>query len=254
MDFCTLKAAALWVLVLLFLSLTSSDVAANELCVVPLESSPCPCNTAHCHTFDYYLNNSDNYFVSNTTFLFLPGCHTVYSVYDGHGVSGMNFKGSDATLLILSYNSTDYWFSLQKSAFVSFSGLTVRTNSSFTFLIAFTNVYSVEMTNIEIESSNCTNTLYFRDSEGSFHLQNLTISVMYYNGNFPYMAWFEFISGHINISGSKFNYLGQPLDVGAIEIESISNVTVSIVDTEIYKAQVWFDVHDGYNVFLLDKV
>ena len=253
MDFCTLKAAALWVLVLLFLSLTSSDVAANELCVVPFESSPCPCNAAHCHTFDYYLNNSDNYFVSNTTFLFLPGCHTVYSVYDGHGVSGMNFKGCNATLLILSYNSTDSWFSLQDSAFVSFSGLTVRTSSSFYNLIAFTNVSSVEITNTEIESSNCTNTLYFSDSEGSSHLQNLTISVIYYNGSFPYMASFENIRGHINISGSKFNYSGQPLDVIAIQIESSSNVTVSIVDTEIYKAQVWFYVDDD-NVFLMDNV
>ena len=252
MDFRTFKAAAFWVLVLLLLSLTSSDVAANELCVVPLESSPCQCNTAHCHTFDYYLNNSNVSFVSNTTFLFLAGNHTVYSVYDGCDVSGMKFKGCNATLLILSYISTDSWFSLHNSSFVSFSGLTVRTNSSFTNLISFINVSSVEMTDIEIESSNCSNTLYFSESEGYFHLQNLTISVIYYNGSFPSLAWFDTI-GQIYISGSKFNYLGQPLDVQAIGIESKSNVTVSIVDTEIYKAQVWFDVDDD-NVFLMDNV
>ena len=52
-----------------------SERERKELYVLPLDGR-CPVNLT-CHLLSEYIKNSDDYFISNTTFYFLPGTHSV---------------------------------------------------------------------------------------------------------------------------------------------------------------------------------
>ena len=159
---------------LVVVSIPLSSGVATELCIVPSDLSSCPCNTS-CHTFDYYLSDSETFFVDNTTFLFLPGVHEVHGLYNGFGVSGMNFTGNNASLIILTDSSlTASWFSLTNSNSVSFSGLAVSTCASLYTLFSLTNIGNVEMTNMVMES-NCTTSIFLTESTGYFKFHNVVI-------------------------------------------------------------------------------
>ena len=246
------------VLVVLLPSLSLSDGGATEMCVIPFDLYPCPCNTS-CHTFDYYLNHSEVFFVSNTTFLFLPGVHQVNGLFDGVGVSDLSFIGNNATLLILT-ETPGSWFSLENSTFVAFSGLSMNANFSLT-LISLINVSNVGMTNIKMES-NCCDFLSLMKSTGYFHIQNITIALLSINCSVN-ITQISNVSGLIDISHSKYSYFGaQPCDIVAVDIRCFQFGTVSIVDTEFYGAAVLVlfcdnnrvSASNNNTVFLMDNV
>ena len=120
----------------------------NELCVIPTDRSPCPCH--NCHTFDFYLNHSDTYFVSNTTFLILPGTHLVHQAYNDNGVSGMNFTGTNATLVI-SNLVNETWFNLSNFNGISFYGLNIIFTENKKTLFFIANAAIVKILSVTIE-------------------------------------------------------------------------------------------------------
>ena len=229
-----------FLLVVISLSLPKY-VTATELCVVTSEIFVCPCNTSSCHTFDYYLNNSEVFFVDNTTFLFLPGVHVIHSLYNGFGTSGMTFTGGNASLSILTNSGP--WFSLTNSNSVSFSGLAVSTHTSLSkSLFSFTNVDNVEMTNMVIES-NCTSGISLTEAIGHYRFHNMSITLSADQHRCTtYIILFSNVYGLISVSGTRLYYLGPQLAVLAIDItyssKFIANTTITIADTEVYQAGV----------------
>ena len=119
----------------------------------------------------------------------------------------MKFIGNNATLQLLAYPNS--WFSLENSISVSFTGLTVTVNTtnSLSYLIDLVFVSSVEMTNIKIECSNCSDP-FFNLFGGTCNFKNLTIVVInIIDYNSFIMTLFENVIG-LNISDSNFQYLG----------------------------------------------
>ena len=237
-------------LLVLILSYSLSDSHATKLCVAPSDPSPCPCKA--CHTFDYYLNNSEIFFVDDTTFFFLPGYHRVKNVYNGHSVSGLNFTGNNATLLIL--NMTSLWFSLNHSSFISFSGLTVNSSSSFP-LIFLNNVSHVEL--IDIEINGICDIFCLINSGGFFHIHNLTIrsvGLCKHVGWFKYMTGFENISGTINISNSIYHYLGskEQFTIGVVVHHNpVGTAVIGITDSQFNKVGIEVYAFTEKNIVLL---
>ena len=143
---------------------------ANQYCVVPTEQSPCSCSET-CHTFDYYLSNTTQYFVSGVIFEFLPGIHEVNKIYSGRGIINMSFTGTnDAFLEITSGNETGTWFTLHDSESISFSGLSFQSNQ---LLFHFMNVTSIEMTDVVLNST-CAGTTYVQNTQILF-LRNVIL-------------------------------------------------------------------------------
>ena len=228
------------IITLLVIALLASTDSATELCVVPYSHSACPCPTSTCHVFDYYLNNSQQYFVSDTTFLFLEGTHTVHGAYDGSNVSGLNFTGQNATLFVSPAGTVSgSWFSLINSTSLSFSGLSLTTNSSYSELISLTNISSLEMTDIQIKST-CTGGVVVGQSSGAFIIRNVNFNSVYRDTAMCSRSMVAFFNsvGEIDISRSKFSYCGIQLALIAIDIAlvKLSNTTIRITNTETYRA------------------
>ncbi len=83
------RAALLCCLGLLFLLPAHGGeptTAVQELYVKPTESTSCP---EPCHTLDEYVQNTTQYFVSNTTFRFLPGNHELGQSLNVNGVANL---------------------------------------------------------------------------------------------------------------------------------------------------------------------
>ena len=143
---------------------------STELCVIPNDRSPCPCH--NCHTFDFYLNHSDTYFVSNTTFLILPGTHLVHQAYNGNGVSGLNFTGTNATLVI-SNLVNETWFNLSNCNGISFYGLDIIVTENEKNLFSIANVVIVKMVSVSIECTSCL--IFIQDMiDGNLLFYNVT--------------------------------------------------------------------------------
>jgi hypothetical protein len=243
MDLGLSFVASILMVVLLTTHLPSAGAGA-ELCVVPSDLSPCPCS-APCHTFDHYLNQSSRYFLPDTAFLFLPGVHEVHSVYGGVGISGMNFSGTNATLVITT-DSSVAWFSLTNSASVFFSGLAVNAQlSSLYILFSFSGVSSVVMTNMEIKS-NCVGALFLNESSGTFKFQGVTISLSLIEENscnsVKDMTTFLNVNGLIDITGARYNYSGSDtvLAINMLYTKAATNTTINIADTKTYHCTIAF--------------
>ena len=175
---------------------------STKLCVIPNDRSPCPCH--NCHTFDFYLNHSDTYFVSNTTFLILPGTHLVHQAYNGNGVSGLNFTGINATLEIT--NSTNsVWFGLSDSNEVSFNGLDIRVSDNQIYPLNISNTMAVNIISVSVQcTGNCV-ILIQNMINGTVHFHNFQTSPLISSDITTSVAvTLSNVSGLSNISNSSF--------------------------------------------------
>ena len=69
-------------------------LSQNVYHVVPDNSIDCPSNDAsRCHTFAYYVESFDKFFISNTTFNFLPGNHTLSRILRVTDLEFLTFSG-----------------------------------------------------------------------------------------------------------------------------------------------------------------
>ena len=79
----------------------SQGEAATEYFVRPSDADPLSCNVRTCLTFSEYLNETDRFFQSNTSFLFMPGTHYMNETLDISSVSNIVFMGLKETPEIL---------------------------------------------------------------------------------------------------------------------------------------------------------
>ena len=78
-------------LFILFVSVLSL-CGATEYYVKPTEPTNTSCPAQPCLTLSQYINNSDNYFQSNTIFKFLPGIHHMDRPLDVRDVQSMSLE------------------------------------------------------------------------------------------------------------------------------------------------------------------
>ena len=64
-----------------------------EVVVYPAESGSCP--SEPCLTLEDCVNNASHYFTSNTSFIFLPGEHSLEDTLALHGVVNVTLRGAD---------------------------------------------------------------------------------------------------------------------------------------------------------------
>ena len=187
------------VVLLAFILLTATAI---EWCVIPTDQSQCPCSH-DCHTFDYYLNHSDTYFVSNTTFQFLSGVHQVHQSYIGAGVSNLTLTGKNATLNISIVKNP--WFMLKNSESIYVSGLNFIIKDW--DLLIIENVTNIEMKNTSIECiGECG--MFFNDViEGKIVLHQLIVSSSSAgdNSSMSMMIGINNFCGEIDITESYFH-------------------------------------------------
>ena len=128
-DFCI---TAFW-LVVIFITLLSNGVS-HELCVLPSDSSQCPCNnTSFCHTFDYYMSNSGEFTFSNV----------VISLYYTDTYSCARFMMSMLNVNgLISISDTRYHYvGLQLALLAIDIGYSSKFIANTTVIIADTEVY-----------------------------------------------------------------------------------------------------------------
>ena len=82
---------------LLLLPAGAQPTTTQELYVKPTDDTPCP---EPCHTLEEYVQNATQYFVSNTTFNFLPGNHDLSQSLNVSGVTNLALVAINGTVRI----------------------------------------------------------------------------------------------------------------------------------------------------------
>ena len=86
---------AVCVHLLLLLVPVLSLCGATQYYVTPTEPTNTSCPAQPCHTLNYYTNQSDHYFKSNTVFKFLPGTHLLDRPLEIRDVENISLEASD---------------------------------------------------------------------------------------------------------------------------------------------------------------
>ena len=73
----------------------SFGLAEGSLYVLPASSSPAECPADPCLTLEEYAQESSRYFTANSSFLFLPGCHSLSTALHLTAVSNISFRGTE---------------------------------------------------------------------------------------------------------------------------------------------------------------
>ena len=179
--------------------------AATEFCVVPTEQSLCPCSVI-CHTFDFYLASPEVYFKSGVTFQFLPGVHNISRSFSGSGIAGLNFFGTNATVVVNSSTNSS-WLSLYHSSQIAFSGLDIWVGNSKKSdkslicnmcIVELNNVSGIQLSKLSLNNSCGRGLCLTNISTGEIIVNGTTVQV------YSYGLYMHNVNGFVNISHSQF--------------------------------------------------
>ena len=92
-------------LLLIFIQILVLDVSAQNIQYVkPNNSLPLNCPSQPCLTLGQYVKESSRYFTSGSTFIFLPGNHSLETTVHLTDISNMTLRGTENNINILYMN------------------------------------------------------------------------------------------------------------------------------------------------------
>ena len=135
----------LHLLALFLSSFLQPGSAVTEYYVRSNTSAACP--TESCLTFNEYVNDTETYFTSNTSFIFLEGEHYLDSALVVNGKSDITMKASTKAIIIISIYAV---IQFQHSQEFVLSSITMHHHGSESAL-KILDSHNMQLTNIKFE-------------------------------------------------------------------------------------------------------
>ena len=118
--------------------------------VTPNGSMPCPTDQHPCFTIDEYASQVDKFFLSDSSFRFVPGNHSLNIGLTISGINNVSFKGlpnNSVTIVVLNRLACISWEDCDN---IEITNINFIIESEFSCVLSFYSVFCVKLLNITI--------------------------------------------------------------------------------------------------------